>query len=104
MYLKSWNPVLSKAVCMGPALSIEATLMCPFCGKIITKKTGGHEADTNLKMKMEWEINELKKLIGCPKCGLVSVLPEDDEERLKREITIITKEWIEKTKKEMNLY
>jgi len=104
MHLKKWKPHLSKGQYPGIYLSIKAILECPSCKHVNDYETEGHEIGgikigVGLEMLLSWKIDELERLKVCPKCGIVSCLPESDQKRLEKELVkMITEEWLKEAK------
>jgi len=106
MDLKIWWPVVTKAVMAGNALAIQIILSCSSCHVELTFKTGGHLMGVDEKSReqlIEWKLNELIKLKGCPSCGAVSTLPKRDRICLSEGMrNLITISWLSRHSQERN--
>jgi len=99
MFLKNWQPVISMSTLFGPCLSFGAKLECPVCHHATKVNSGGHQlfgTHTDLKNRIKWEINGLTESRHCPKCGVASVIPNQEADKLEKDaFTRVTEEWID---------
>lgn len=99
MHLIEWKPLFAAKGQYGyeRALRFWAKLQCPVCRGQATVTTRGHlVGNVSLATNISWEISGINEVRPCENCGVMSRLPREDLERLRREAsTRVTSEWVE---------